>query len=94
MKKPNLKPIAAAIGLAFQVQDDILDVEGDESLIGKPVGSDDARGLPTYPALAGLEGARRRVLELTAEATAALAAHGWEGSPLGGLAAWLLGRRH
>src|SRR5512139_2007091 len=46
-----LDRFAAAIGLAFQVQDDILDVEGDPSLIGKPVGSDEARGLPTYPAL-------------------------------------------
>jgi farnesyl diphosphate synthase len=89
-----LDRFAAAIGLAFQVQDDILDVEGDPSLIGKPVGSDQARGLPTYPALAGLDGARRRVIELTAEATAALSAHGWDGSPLAGLAEWLLGRRH
>ena len=89
-----LERFAGAIGLAFQVQDDILDVEGDESLTGKPVGSDEARGLPTYPALAGLDGARRRVAGLTAEATAALATHGWEGSPLAGLAAWLLGRRH
>ena len=92
--RDSLERFAAAIGLAFQVQDDILDVEGDPSLIGKPVGSDEARGLPTYPALAGLDGARRRVVGLTAEATAALAAHGWDRSPLAGLAEWLLGRRH
>ena len=85
---------AAATGLAFQVQDDILDVEGDPSLIGKPVGSDQARGLPTYPALAGLDGARRRVVELHEAAMAALAGQGWERSPLAELAAWLLGRRH
>ena len=85
---------AAATGLAFQVQDDILDVEGDPSLIGKPVGSDQARGLPTYPALAGLDGARRRVVELHDAAMAALAGQGWERSPLAALAAWLLGRRH
>jgi farnesyl diphosphate synthase len=99
---PGLEPagrealdrFAAAIGLAFQVQDDILDVEGDPSLIGKPVGSDQARGLPTYPALAGLEGARRRVVELNDAAMAALAERGWERTPLAGLAAWLLGRRH
>ena len=83
-----------AVGLAFQIQDDILDVEGDVAVIGKPPGSDEARGLPTYPALAGLEGARQRVVELTAEAMAALSTHGWEDSPLAGLAAWLLGRRH
>ena len=85
---------AAAIGLAFQIQDDILDVEGDPSLIGKPVGSDQARGLPTYPALAGLDGARRRVAELNDAALAALAGHGWERGPLAEVAAWLLGRRH
>jgi len=89
-----LELFATAIGLAFQVQDDILDVEGDPSLIGKPVGSDEARGLPTYPALAGLDGARQRVVELDAEARAALIAHGWDGSPLADLAGWLLGRRH
>ena len=89
-----LERFAVAIGLAFQVQDDILDVEGDQALIGKPVGSDQARGLPTYPALAGLEAARERVRQLHADATAALAAHGWEHGPLAALAAWLLGRRH
>jgi farnesyl diphosphate synthase len=89
-----LERYAAAIGLAFQVQDDILDVEGDQALIGKPVGSDQARGLPTYPTLVGLETARRRVRELHDDATAALATHGWQAGPLAGLAAWLLGRRH
>jgi farnesyl diphosphate synthase len=85
---------SAAIGLAFQVQDDILDVTGDEALIGKPVGSDQARGLPTYPALVGLEAARDRVVRLHADATAALATRGWDGGPLEELAAWLLGRSH
>jgi farnesyl diphosphate synthase len=85
---------SAAIGLAFQVQDDILDVTGDEALIGKPVGSDQARGLPTYPALAGLEAARARVVQLHADAIAALASRGWDGGPLAALAEWLLGRRH
>jgi len=92
--RESLDSFAAAIGLAFQVQDDILDVEGDPSLIGKPLRSDEARGLPTYPALAGLEGARRRVLELNEAALAALARHGWGRGPLADLAAWLLGRRH
>jgi len=84
----------AAIGLAFQVQDDILDVAGEEALIGKPVGSDQARGLPTYPALVGLEAASARVVQLHGDAIAALAGRGWDGGPLAALAAWLLGRRH
>ena len=46
------------VGLAFQVQDDILDVEGDVTVIGKPPGSDEARGMPTYPAIAGLPAAQ------------------------------------
>jgi farnesyl diphosphate synthase len=89
-----LERFGISIGLAFQVQDDILDVEGDEALTGKPVGSDEARALPTYPALVGLEAARERVRQLHADAAAALAAHGWETGPLAALAAWLLGRRH
>jgi farnesyl diphosphate synthase len=89
-----LERFAAAIGLAFQVQDDILDVAGDQALLGKPVGSDQARGLPTYPALVGLAAARERVQQLHAEAAVALAAQGWQDSPLAALAEWLLGRRH
>ena len=89
-----LERFAAAIGLAFQVQDDILDVEGDEALLGKPVGSDQARGLPTYPALVGLQAARQRVQQLHAAAADALATQGWQDGPLAAVAAWLLGRRH
>jgi farnesyl diphosphate synthase len=92
--RDTLDRFAAAIGLAFQVQDDILDVEGEPAQTGKPRGSDQARSLPTYPALAGLDAARERVRQLHADAIAALAVHGWDGGPLAGLAAWLLGRRH
>jgi farnesyl diphosphate synthase len=80
------------VGLAFQVQDDILDVEGDVQVIGKPPGSDEARGLPTYPAIAGLAAARARVRELHEEARRQLAAHGWQDSPLASLSHWLLTR--
>lgn len=80
------------VGLAFQVQDDILDVEGDVAVIGKPPGSDEARGMPTYPAVAGLEGARARVRELHDEARGMLATHGWAPSPLSSLSDWLLTR--
>ena len=80
------------VGQAFQVQDDILDVEGDVGVIGKPPGSDEARGMPTYPAIAGLDAARAKVRELHSEATALLGAHGWQDGPLAALSGWLLTR--
>ncbi|WP_070120722.1 polyprenyl synthetase family protein [Bacillus marinisedimentorum] len=51
---------ALHLGLAFQIRDDILDIEGDEALIGKPVGSDEANSKNTYPGLLTLDGAKER----------------------------------
>jgi farnesyl diphosphate synthase len=82
----------ALVGLAFQVQDDILDVEGDVAVIGKPPGSDLARGMPTYPAIAGLPAARARVRELHASALVLLGTHGWRTGPRAALSDWLLTR--
>ena len=90
----RLDEFGRLVGLAFQVQDDILDIEGDAALIGKPIGSDLARCMPTYPAVAGLPAARARVRDLHAAAAGILAAAGWAGSPLSSLADWLLTRRH
>jgi len=89
----SLAQFGAAVGLAFQVQDDILDVEGDAALTGRPTGSDKARAMPTYPAVAGLESARARVAELHLHAARQLEEHGWAGGPLAALADWLLARR-
>ena len=80
------------VGLAFQIQDDILDVEGDVAVIGKPPGSDEARGMPTYPAVAGLAAARARVRELHDVATHLLQAHAWASGSLAALSDWLLTR--
>ena len=74
------------------MQDDILDVEGDVAVIGKPPGSDKARGMPTYPAVAGLPAARARVRELHETATRLLKEHGWETGSLAALSDWLLTR--
>jgi farnesyl diphosphate synthase len=63
---------ASALGLAFQVQDDILDIESDTATLGKPQGSDLKANKSTYPALLGLEGARQKAGQLYQDALAAL----------------------
>jgi geranylgeranyl diphosphate synthase, type II len=63
---------AACVGLAFQVQDDILDVRSDTSVLGKRQGADIARDKPTYPALLGLEEAQQLALRLRDQAAQAL----------------------
>ncbi|CAM3364558.1 (2E,6E)-farnesyl diphosphate synthase [Yersinia entomophaga] len=68
----QLDRYADAIGLAFQVQDDILDVIGDTATIGKRQGSDQQLGKSTYPALLGLEAAQTKARDLYLEALAAL----------------------
>ena len=70
-------------GLAFQITDDLLDVQGDESHVGKRVGKDGAHGKLTYPALLGVEASRRRARELIAEACRHVV-------PMGGRAARLV----
>lgn len=73
------RPLAAyagALGLAFQIADDILDVEGSEAAAGKRLGKDADAGKATFVSLLGLEGARTRARALVAEAEAALAPYG------------------
>jgi farnesyl diphosphate synthase len=73
---------ASAVGLAFQIRDDILDVEGESSVIGKTAGKDAATGKPTFPSIIGLDASHMRLAELTDIALDALA-------PFGEHAAWL-----
>jgi farnesyl diphosphate synthase len=89
-----LDKYATDIGLAFQIQDDLLDVEGDVQLLGKPTGADQANHKPTYPAIVGIEVARRRMHELHAQALASLRAFGPAASSLASLSDWLVLRRH
>ncbi|MBN6073965.1 (2E,6E)-farnesyl diphosphate synthase [Aggregatibacter actinomycetemcomitans] len=68
----QLERYATAIGLAFQVQDDILDIEGDSATLGKTAGSDLTADKSTYPKLLGLEGAKQKAQELYQTALAEL----------------------
>ena len=87
-----LAGFGADIGLAFQIQDDILDVEGNAELLGKRTGADAARMKPTYPSTAGLPGARTRALQLRDLAIARLAPLGERGAALIDLARYVVSR--
>ncbi|MCC5868601.1 MAG: (2E,6E)-farnesyl diphosphate synthase [Gammaproteobacteria bacterium] len=89
-----LATYADRIGLAFQVRDDILDVDGDETAIGKRVGADARLQKATYPALLGIEGARREASRLLDEALAALSPLGSPAAGLEALARFIIERRH
>jgi len=75
VKRQAVRRYGECFGLAFQITDDILDVVGDEAMIGKPVGSDAQRGKATWPALLGLDEACRLAHRTGEEAAAALPAH-------------------
>jgi geranylgeranyl diphosphate synthase, type II len=87
-----LEKFGADIGLAFQIQDDILDVAGDAQLLGKRTGADAARRKPTYPSTAGLDGARKRALQLRDLAIASLVCLGARGAALTELARYVVSR--
>ncbi len=85
---------ASAIGLCFQVQDDILDIEGDTATLGKQQGADIARNKPTYPALLGMEGAKQKAQDLHQQAIAALAPFADKAAHLRELATYIVSRKH
>lgn len=89
----RLSDYGGKIGLAFQIADDILNVEGDPLLLGKGTGSDAARGKVTFPALMGVEASRARAAELVGDAILSLAAFDDRAAPLRAIAGYILKRR-
>ena len=81
------------IGLAFQIADDILDIEGDTELLGKTTGADKARGKVTYPAAVGLERSRQAANEMVNGALAALEGFDDRANPLRSLAHYIITRK-
>ncbi len=81
------------IGLAFQIKDDLLDVEGEEADLGKAVGQDRRGGKATYPALYGLEKSREELREAVGRALTALEPLGKEAEPLRRIARFIARRR-
>ncbi len=89
-----LDQYAAAIGLSFQVQDDILDITSDTATLGKQQGADLARAKPTYPALLGLTAARAKAQALHRDAVAALDVFDRRADRLRELSAYIVERQH
>ncbi len=90
-----LQQYGAALGLAFQVIDDVLDVVADSATLGKTAGKDADHGKPTYVSLMGLQAARDYALELLAEAQQALAGSGLpQTAALAALADMVVRRSH
>ncbi|MGA9251289.1 MAG: polyprenyl synthetase family protein [Roseobacter sp.] len=89
-----LSRYARALGLAFQIADDILDVVGDSAIVGKAVGKDAGAGKATFVSLLGLEGAQIRAAALVDEACDSLAGYGDEAQTLQEAARFVVKRAH
>ncbi len=81
------------VGLAFQISDDILDIEGESASLGKTVGADQQRGKATYPSVLGLEPSRAAMGRLVEEAIAALRIFDLRADPLRAIARYIVERR-
>ena len=92
--REGLEAYSDAIGLAFQVADDILDVTADTQTLGKTAGKDQALNKPTYVSLLGVDGARALLAQLCEAAHEALRPLGSAGQRLGEIADYIVGRPH
>ena len=90
----NLKNYGKSVGFAFQIADDLLDLQGDSQRMGKAVGKDDEHGKRTYPALIGAEQSREKAEALIEQACRAIAPLGEQGRRLEALAHFVLERDH
>lgn len=90
----SLDHYAKCIGLAFQIHDDILDVEGTTDKLGKASGADQALNKPTYTSLMGLEGARQKARELIDDALDSLGEFGTNADTLRHIAGYMIERSH
>ena len=89
-----LETYGRQLGLAFQITDDLLDVAGAQSAVGKRIAKDAARGKATYPQLLGIDGSRRRAAVLVEQACDAVECFGQQAIPLQDLARFVLDRNH
>lgn len=89
----NLKAYSINIGLAFQVTDDILNVEGDPNIMGKDAGSDQLRAKSTYPGILGLESSREFAKKLVKDALKALEIFDNKANPLRAIAHYIIERK-
>ena len=88
-----LDTYARALGLAFQIQDDVIDVTGDAAAAGKAVGKDAAAGKATFVSILGLDGAKRRAASLVGQACDALSEYGKDADTLRDLARFVIARQ-
>jgi farnesyl diphosphate synthase len=93
-KHQALDHYAKCVGLAFQIRDDILDVEGETATLGKHAGADSALNKPTYPSVLGLERSKHRALELKDDALESLTPFGAAAVPLRWLADYIVEREN
>lgn len=88
----HLRKYGESLGLAFQIKDDLLDVEGDQEVLGKPVGSDDRNLKATYPALFGLDETKRKAQKLLEQSLSELETFGESAEPLRAIARYVVER--